>query len=89
MTPATSPSLKNILKQIGPAVGLYLLLLRYAPAEWTGDETARVAGGSVLGDAELADRLEVSPPVITRWRLRLRKLGLLCWLVSPTKGRAF
>ena len=42
-----------------------------------------------VSDAELAERLEVSPAVITKWRLRLRKIGLLGWLVSPGKGRAF
>ncbi|MBZ5701023.1 MAG: hypothetical protein LAN84_04180 [Acidobacteriia bacterium] len=89
MNPATSQTSDNLRKQIGPAVWLLLLLLRFVPAEWTGDEPAWVVGGSVVADAELAERLEVSPAVITKWRLRLRKLGLLGWLVSPGRGRAF
>jgi hypothetical protein len=79
----------HLHKQIGPAVWLLLLLLRFTPAEWTGDESAWVVGGSVVSDAELAERLEVSRAVITKWRLRLRKLGLVGWLVSPGRGRAF
>ena len=89
MTPATYKTSDNPRKEIGSAVWLLMLLLRFVPAEWTGDEPAWIAGGNPVCDAELAERLEVSPAVITKWRLRLRKIGLLGWLVSPGKGRAF
>jgi hypothetical protein len=79
----------HLHKQIGPAVWLLLLLLRFVPAEWSGNEPVWVGGGNVVSDRELADWLEVSSAVITKWRLRLRKLGLLGWLVSPDRGRAF
>jgi hypothetical protein len=79
----------HLRTQIGPAVWLLLLLLRYAPLEWSGDESAWVVGGNVVSDAELAERLGVSPAVIRRWRLKLRKFGLVGWLVAPGQGRAF
>jgi hypothetical protein len=79
----------HLRKQIGPAVWLLLLLLRYAPMEWSGDEPVWVVGGNVVSDAELAERLDVSTAVVMKWRLKLRQLGLLGWLVSPGRGRAF
>ena len=79
----------HLHKQIGPAVWLLLLLLRFVPADWSGDEPAWVVGGNVVSDSELAERLEVSRAVIAKWRLRLCKLGLVGWLVAPGQGRAF
>ena len=46
-------------KQIGQAIWLLLLLLRFTPGEWTGEHSAWVAGGNVVSDAELAERLRV------------------------------
>ena len=89
MTRDASQIPNNPRKQICPAMWLLFLLARRTPAEWTGEGAAWVAGGNVVSDAELADRLEVSASVIAAWRLRLRRLGLVGWLVSPGKGRAF
>lgn len=91
MSPATSEIPKNVRKQIGPAIWLLLLLLRYTPAEYSGDGSAWVSGGNVVSDSELAQRLEVSPAVVRAWRHRLRRAGLLGWLASPVPGagRAF
>jgi hypothetical protein len=91
MKPATSEIPNNIRKQIGPAIWLLLLLARYTPAEYSGDGSAWVSGGNVVSDAELAQRLEVSIAVVGTWRHRLRRAGLLGWLVSavPGAGRAF
>ena len=89
MTPAPSQVLSNPRKQIGPSLWLFLHLLQFVPAEWTGAEPVWIAGGNVFSDAALAEALEVSLAVISSWRTRLRKLGMLGWLVSPGKGRAF
>jgi hypothetical protein len=89
MMPATSQTPRSIRKQIGPTWCLLALLCRFAPAEWTGDGAAWVAGGAVIADAELAERLGVSLKTIATWRRRLRKLGLLGWYVAPGAGRVF
>ncbi|HEY6129266.1 MAG TPA: hypothetical protein VIW23_13895 [Candidatus Acidoferrum sp.] len=78
----------NLRKQIGSSIWLLIHLLRFVPSEWTGAEPVWVAGGIVVSDEGLAEALEVSPAVISGWRTKLRKLGLLGWLVSPGKGRA-
>ncbi len=41
-------------KQIGPAVWLLLLLLRFAPLDWSGDERVWAIGGNVVSDARRA-----------------------------------
>jgi hypothetical protein len=79
----------QIRKQIGPALWLLALLCRFTPAEYTGDESAWVAGGNVISDAEFAGRLGASLRTIANWRRRLRKLGLLGWYVAPGSGRVF
>ncbi len=89
MTPATSQAPRSIRKQIGPTWCLLALLCRFAPAEWNGDGAAWVAGGAVIADAELAERLGASLRTIATWRRRLRKLGLLGWYVAPGVGRVF
>src|SRR5882724_5995729 len=89
MTPATFKTSDNLRKQIGPSLWLLLHFLQFVPAEWTGAEPVWIAGGNVVSDAALAEALEVSLAVISSWRTRLRKLGMLGWLVSPGKGRAF
>jgi hypothetical protein len=63
-------------------------LLRFVPSEWTGAEPVWVASGNLISHRELAEGLGVSPAVISNWRVKLRKLGLLGWLVTPGKGRA-
>lgn len=68
-------------------MSLLFLLLRHTPAEWTGNESAWVAGGSVVSDSELAQGLQVSLSVVKSWRRSLRKLKLLGWLLSPGNGR--
>jgi len=48
MTPATYKTSDNPRKEIGSAVWLLMLLLRFVPAEWTGDEPAWIAGESCV-----------------------------------------
>lgn len=78
----------SVRKEIGSAVWLLALLVRFAPVEWTGNDTAWLANGNVVSDAELAELLEVSRATVANWRSRLRKLGLIGWLVAPGQGRA-
>jgi transposase-like protein len=87
--PAASQFPKNLRKQIGPAVWLLALLVRFTPAEWIGNEASYVAGGNVVADAELAERLGVSERTISGWRRRLRRAGLIGWLSARGQGRAF
>jgi hypothetical protein len=84
MTPATS-----LRKQVGPAIWLLILLVQHTPADWTGNESAWVAGGNVVSDSELVKRLGISLAALAGWRRRLRKLGLMGWLLSPRHGRAY
>lgn len=84
----TTANPRNLRKLIGSSIWLLFHLLRFVPSEWTGSEPVWVAGGNVVSDRELAEGLEVSLAVISSWRIRLRNLGLLGWLVSPGKGRA-
>jgi hypothetical protein len=89
MRPATSQTPNNIRKKIGPAVWLLALLWDSMPANWTGDTFLYVAGGNVISDAELAERLEVSQRRIAKWRSRLRAAGMIGWLVAQGRGRVF
>lgn len=59
------------------------------PENWSGNEPAWVANGFPISDAEIAAALEVPQTIVARHRVRLRKIGLLGWLISPGKGRAF
>jgi hypothetical protein len=85
---ATSQTPNNLRKKVGPAVWLFSVCVHSAPAEWSGDEPAWIAGGRPITDAQLAAWLGESARTIATWRLRLRKLGLLGWHVAPN-GRAF
>jgi hypothetical protein len=89
MNAGTLPTPTQIRKQIGPAFWLLALLGRFAPAEWSGDTAVYVAGGNIITDAELAERLEVSERTISNWRSRLRAAGVIGWLIAPRKGRVF
>jgi len=89
MTPSTSGNSTNLRKQIGPAIWLLILLVQHTPADWTGNESAWVAGGNVVSDSELVKRLGISLAALTGWRRRLRRLGLMGWLLSPRNGRAY
>ena len=89
MKPATSQTRNNIRKKVGHAIWLLSVFAHRAPAEWSGDESAWIAGGNPLTDSQLGEWLGESARTIAEWRLRLRKLGLLGWHVVPGKGRAF
>jgi hypothetical protein len=89
MIPATSQASKNIRKQIGPAVWLFLLLASSTPAQWDGEAPAWVAGGNVVSDVELSTRLGVSQKTLSKWRSRLHAVGVIGWLVSVGQGRAY
>ena len=89
MTPATSGNTTNLPKLVGPAVWFLNLLEQHTPADWTGNESAWVAGGNVVSDSELVNRLGISLAALAGWRRRLRKLGLMGWLLSPRHGRAY
>jgi hypothetical protein len=86
---AASQTHNNIRKKVGHAIWLLSVCAHRAPAEWSGDESAWIARGNPLTDAQLAEWLGESARTIARQRLRLRKLGLLGWHVVPGKGRAF
>lgn len=89
MIPATSQNSKTFREHIGPAVWLLALLACSTPAGWSGDSPVYVAGGNVVTDAELAERLGVSKETIARWCRRLRAAGVIGWLVAPKQGRVF
>jgi hypothetical protein len=89
MTPSTSGNSTNLCKQIGPAIWLLILLIQHTPADWNGNESAWVAGGNVVSDSELVQRLGISLAALAGWRRRLRELGLMGWLLSPRHGRAY
>jgi hypothetical protein len=86
---ATSQTPNNIRKKVGPAVWLLSVCVHRSPAEWTGNESAWIAAGNPITDAQLAEWPGESARTIAEWGLRLRKLGLLGWHVVPGKGRAF
>jgi len=89
VTPAASGNSTNLCKQIGPAIWLLILLIQHTPADWNGHESVWVAGGNVVSDSELVQRLGISLAALAGWRRRLRKLGLMGWLLSPRHGRAY
>jgi hypothetical protein len=89
MKPATSQTPNNLRKHVGPAVWLLGACVHSAPAEWSGDDSAWIARGNPITDIQLAEWLGESARTIAKWRLRLRKLGLLGWHVAPGKGRVF
>jgi hypothetical protein len=77
----------NLRKQIGPALSLLLLFWLHTPDGWNGLDQVPVAGGNVISDEELAAWLDAKPSTVEAWRRRLRKAGLLDWLVKPGMGR--
>lgn len=79
----------QIRKQMGRSVYLLAELLQHTPSNWSGKEPVWVAGGLIVSDRELAKRLEVTIPTVKNWRSRLRKIGVIGWLLSPGKGRAY
>ena len=81
----------KLRKSVGKAVWLWSLFANLAPANWTGEggACAWIQEGRPISDKELADALDASPKEIVRWRLRLRKCGLLGWHIAPGEGRAF
>lgn len=86
MTPATPLTPSQIRKQIGRAYWLLVLLGWFVPQEWTGDTAVYVAGGNIITDAELAERLEVSQRTISNWRRRLRAVGVVSAPRGPRLG---
>lgn len=89
MKPATSQTPKNLRKKVGAALWLLCACVHSAPAQWTGDESAWIAGGNAITDIQLAEWLGESARTIAKWRLRLGKLGLIGWHVAPGQGRVF
>ena len=79
----------NLHKQVGPALWLLVLLAAHTPKGWEGSSSVYVADGNVISDAELAERLQVSPQTLGRWRRRLRKAQSIDWLVKPGVGRVY
>jgi hypothetical protein len=79
----------NLRKQVGSALWLLVLLAAHVPKEWDGNSTVYVGGGNVISDAELAERLQVSPLTLAGWRRRLRKAQLIDWLLKPGIGRVY
>ena len=77
-------------KRIGSAVWLLVLFANLMPTDWAASAGARVADGTPLTDADLAEALEVSTGTISAWRRKLRAAGFITWLVAPDGGgRAF
>jgi len=79
----------NLRKQVGEALWLLVLLSVYTPADWDGNSSVWVAGGNIISNAELADRLQVSPRILAEWRRRLRNAQLIDWLLKPGIGRVY
>lgn len=76
-------------KQLGQAVWLFCLFAHFVPENWSGNEPVVVAGGNVITDRDIAERLDVTCCTVADWRRRLRRAGLLTWLVSPGVGRVY
>jgi hypothetical protein len=76
-------------KEIGSGLWLLCLLAHYTPDDWDGTTAVYVAGGSVISDRELSERLQVSSGTVRTWRCRLRKANLLRWTVEIGVGRVF
>jgi hypothetical protein len=79
----------NGRQKIGSALWLLIFLAAYTPENWTGDAPAYIAGGNIVSDGELADRLQITLGTLASWRRRLRRAGLLDWLVRPGVGRVY
>ncbi|MFY9585661.1 MAG: hypothetical protein WAR21_14330 [Candidatus Acidiferrales bacterium] len=82
-------SAKERRKQVGCAVWLAILLGGCTPNDWDGSKPTVVSDGNVISDEELARLLETTASVVANWRCRLRRAGVLRWLVDPGKGRIF
>lgn len=81
---------KERRRLIGNSVWLLVLLARYTPSDWDGRQPVWISGGNAIGDRELADLLGgVSVRTLATWRRRLRKAGVLRWLIAPEGGRVF
>jgi DNA-binding FadR family transcriptional regulator len=76
-------------KEVGSSLWLLCLLAHYTPDDWDGTAAVYVAGGSVISDRELSERLQVSRGTVRAWRCRLRKANLLRWTVEIGVGRVF
>jgi hypothetical protein len=77
----------NLRKEIGPAVWLLVLLWLYTPEKWDGVEWAAISNGDVVSDKGLGALLDAQPVTVASWRRRLKRAGLLDWLVKPGVGR--
>ena len=65
-------------RRIGQAVWLLAFFAAYTPPDWTGDASVYIAGGNIISDGELADRLRgfrrlagVRDPATATARLRI------------------
>src|ERR1700730_14513693 len=80
---------RNLRRLVGPAAWLFVFLAAHTPEGWIGDAPTWVAGGNIISDGELAERLQISLGTLANWRRRLRRAGLLDWLVRLGVGRAY
>jgi hypothetical protein len=87
MNPANE--FRNLRRLVGPAAWLFVFLAAHTPEGWIGDAPTWVAGGNIISDAELVERLQITPGTLASWRRRLRKAHLLDWLVRLGVGRAY
>ena len=79
----------NPRKQIGSAVWLLVFFKQYMPEGWDVNEPAYVANANIMSDSFIAQRLFTSERTIAIWRGRLRKAGVLDWLVKFGEGRVY
>lgn len=79
----------KLRKQVGPAIWLLLLLWRFAPRYWDRTEWVIVAKGNFVTDAELGKYLDAKPGTVAKWRLRLRRHGLVRWITKVGYGMQF
>jgi hypothetical protein len=80
---------RSLHRLVGSAILLLALFAAYAPADWTGDVPVYVAGGNVISDGELTERLHIALGTLATYRRRLRRAHLLDWLLRPGVGRVY
>ena len=80
---------RTLLVQIGLAMWLLILLLRFTPDGYDGDGPVQIADGREVFDFELAAKLSQSEVTINDWLERLSAAGLVDWVTGQQGGRIY
>jgi hypothetical protein len=80
---------RDLRRLVGPAAWLFVFLAAHTPEGWIGDAPTYVAGGNIISDAELVERMQITLGTLASWRRRLRKAHLLDWLLRLGVGRVY